>query len=321
MSRDETEGIRILIADNDAALQELLSGLLSAEGYGMTEAYSGDGARALFGSSVFEIAIIDVRLPDMNGLDLLREVKMRWPETEVIIITGSASLESAVEALRSGAYDYLAKPFDDLDVISAVVGRAAEKIRLRRENLGLIDDLKRSRDELEEKNRRLRELAVRDGLTGLHNHRHFQEALATEVERASRHGHAFSLIFIDVDHFKNYNDSHGHLEGDYLLRALATAISGRVRRTDLVARYGGEEFIVILPETSKTDALSLAEEVRRHIEHFPFHGREVQPAGSITVSIGVSSFPGDGNDAQNLIKKADLALYNAKGQGRNRVCG
>jgi len=319
MNREVIDSIQVLIVDDDASLQTVLSGVLKDEGYQTTAVSSGEEARELFCRNSFGIAIIDVWLPGMNGLDLLREVKQEWPDTEVIIITSSASLESAVEALRSGAYDYLAKPFDDLAVILAVVGRAAEKIRLSRENILLINDLQRSKDELEEKNRRLRDLAIRDGLTGLHNHRYFQEALAMEVDRASRHGHGFCLIFIDVDYFKKYNDIHGHLEGDYLLRALAAVIRDCIRKTDLVARYGGEEFIILLPETARKDALRSAEKIRLHVEEFPFHGRETQPSGKITLSIGISCFPDDGTEAQALIKKADVALYRAKEQGRNRV--
>ncbi|MGD1075663.1 MAG: diguanylate cyclase [Thermodesulfovibrionales bacterium] len=312
---EEVDRTKVLIVE-----RKLLSSLLTEQGYGAEAVSSGEEALSVLGTKPFEIAIIDIRLPGMNGLDLLREVKRQWPDTQVIIMTSHASLESSVNALRSGAYDYLDKPFDDLDVISAVVGRAAEKIRLTKENAILVEDLIRSNDELEQANRTLRDLAIRDGLTGLYNHRYIQESISLELERSSRHARTFCLIFVDVDHFKNYNDTNGHVEGDYVLRSLASILRTCFRKVDLVSRYGGEEFMILLPETLKKEAARLAEEIRKRIEGHPFHGRENQPSGKITVSMGVASFPEDGTDASTLIKKSDAALYRAKEQGRNRIC-
>lgn len=163
--------------------------------------------------------------------------------------------------------------------------------------------------------------AITDGLTGLYNHRFFREQLAIELEKAGRYGRNMSLIILDIDHFKHYNDTHGHPQGDELLRTLAELLRKSIRKSDLACRYGGEEFALILPETGKKTAYSLAERIRKAISEHPFPFREIQPMGALTVSIGVSMFPVDHKEIDGLIKKADDALYRAKDEGRNRVVG
>ena len=229
------------------------------------------------------------------------------------------SLDTAITALREGAYDYLIKPFEDLEIISQIVGRASEKLRLSIENRRLILELKHKNQELIIANKKLNELAIRDGLTGLHNHRYFQEILAQEIQQFNNPVRCFSIVFLDVDFFKKYNDAHGHLEGDYLLRKLGKIVVSSIRYTDLAARYGGEEFIVLLPETGKENAYKVAESIRHSVEEYPFKHRETQPGGRVTVSIGVSTFPDDGTDAKTLVRVADESLYYAKRHGRNAI--
>ncbi len=312
--------INVLVADSDRALQQIVCDVLEKDGYTVTTMISGEEVLLFCREQIFDIAIIDINLSGVDGLTLLQKIKETSEETEVIITTNYASLDSAVNALRSGAYDYLAKPFDDVELISTVVGRAVEKIQMSRENMKLIEDLKRSNEELEGINNTLRDLAIRDGLTGLYNHRYFQEFMAMEVARSPRHDRSFCLIFMDVDDFKHYNDTNGHLEGDNLLRSLAMLLNNSFRKMDLVARYGGEEFVVLMPDTEKEDAIRLAEDIRKNIEEYPFRSRETQPRGKVTVSIGVSSYPEHGNEPLTLIRKADEALYESKRKGKNQVC-
>jgi diguanylate cyclase (GGDEF)-like protein len=255
----------------------------------------------------------------MSGLQLLQEIKQSHPETQVIIITSNASLDSAITAIRSGAYDFLLKPFEDLNLISAVAKRASEKIVLMRENQALIDKLKEKNQELEFSNRVLSELANRDGLSGLFNHRYFQETMDKEMIRAKRHGHSLALLFIDIDHFKNYNDKNGHPAGDLVIRTIGKILTKSLRNSDLVARYGGEEFTVILPETERNGAVKIAETLRKRIADFPFPGRESQPEGVLSISIGVSVFPDNGNMPEEIVGHADIALYTAKESGRNTI--
>lgn len=165
----------------------------------------------------------------------------------------------------------------------------------------------------------LRELSTRDSLTGLINHREFHRQLTEEVERSRRYGHPFSLLMLDIDHFKTINDTYGHVAGDKALRALAALIRGEVRPTDLVARYGGEEFVLVLPETAGAGALTLAERLRVRVAGHAITLTADQTI-SLTVSIGVASFPEDKDSVQKLVSAADQALYVAKAGGRNRVC-
>jgi len=166
-----------------------------------------------------------------------------------------------------------------------------------------------------------RELMHRDELTGLYNRRYFFERFDKEVYRAKRYKHPISLLMVDIDHFKNYNDTYGHLMGDNALRILAGILDESVRKADVVCRYGGEEFLVLLPETDKKGARKVAEKLRQRIEVTDFMAdeKDMDPA-SLTVTIGVSSLPTDTEDEQRLIDLADKALYYGKAKGRNMVC-
>ncbi|TAN63484.1 diguanylate cyclase [bacterium] len=164
-------------------------------------------------------------------------------------------------------------------------------------------------------------LAITDGMTSLYNHRYFIETLRSEFERAKRYKRALSLIMIDIDFFKKFNDAHGHQGGDEVLKGVARALKKRVRTSDIVARYGGEEFAIILPESNLQSAVTLAEGLRTEIESIRFPGAETQPLGKITLSLGVAScIDGMTENIDMLIKNADDALYRAKEEGRNRVC-
>lgn len=183
----------------------------------------------------------------------------------------------------------------------------------------LEEEIRARTSELEEANRRLESLAITDPLTGLFNRRHFEHVLGLEVRRAKRMGTSLSLLMIDVDHFKMYNDTHGHPAGDEVLRTLARVVMKRVRSTDVPCRYGGEEFAVILPGTLRNDAMTLANDIRHLVEKHPFEKEETQPEGRLTVSVGVATYPHDASDEVSLVQVSDQALYRAKANGRNRV--
>jgi len=172
---------------------------------------------------------------------------------------------------------------------------------------------------LKQANDKLRELAIRDELTGLYNHRHFQDQLEYEIKRSARHEHNLSLLLLDIDFFKKINDTHGHPTGDYVLKDIAALMSGLVRNCDVVARYGGEEFGIILPETNSIGAKVLAQRVRRGIEQHSFRYKKLEI--SVTVSIGLASndMTEEPMDRTELISRSDQALYKAKRDGRNRV--
>jgi diguanylate cyclase (GGDEF)-like protein len=163
-------------------------------------------------------------------------------------------------------------------------------------------------------------MAMTDELTGLFNHRHLLQQLTSELSRTQRYGRALTLAMLDIDHFKHYNDTHGHLMGNEVLRALGDIIRRNIRETDIAARYGGEEFSIIMPETNRTKGKLIAERLRKAIADHPFKKAKQQPGGALHVSIGLASYPENAASPHDLIEAADRALYRAKSTGRNRVC-
>ena len=310
---------KILVVDDEEIIRNLLTEHLSDEGYSVVAVPSGERALEVFRDDPNHLVITDIRMGGMSGIQLLEEVKKLDSEAMIIMITSHASLDSAVTTLRAGAYDYIFKPFEDLDLVTEVVTRAMDKMALLHENRMLLEDLEQSNLRMEQSNEALRELAIRDGLTGLFNHRHFKDVLERELTRAERYDRPLCMLMLDVDHFKNYNDTHGHPAGDEVLKILADLIVTRLRDVDTSARYGGEEFAVLLPETDRKAGTLVAEDIRAQVENYPFQGRESQPLGKVTVSLGVAEFPADSGDAASLVGKSDEALYRAKSQGRNRV--
>lgn len=187
-----------------------------------------------------------------------------------------------------------------------LLAAAANQIGMTLENARLFEETKT--------------LAITDGMTGLYNHRYFLERINEEYERTKRYKRSLSLIMIDVDHFKKYNDTHGHPKGDEILRGVAKILKDTVRKSDTAARYGGEEFVIILPETGGEEALLVAEKLRMEVEAHDFPGGETQPLGRVTISQGVASCKEELKSFDELIKNADNALYRAKEEGRNKVC-
>ncbi|MCP3978910.1 MAG: diguanylate cyclase [bacterium] len=309
----------MLVVDDEDTLRTVISQVLIEDGHDVAAAASAEEALELFRENPFPLVITDIIMGKMSGLELLREVKELESETLVVVMTSHASLETACEALRHGAYDFLVKPFDEIDLVSAVVKRATDRIDLIRANQDLMQRLKSYATDLERLNEQLKSMANRDGLTGLFNRRYLNEALEREFSRSGRHAREFSLVLLDVDHFKHYNDTHGHLAGDEALRTVAEVLQERCRKSTIAARYGGEEFVLLIPETDKEGAEYFAGMIRGIVEEHAFPGEDSQPLGKVTVSMGVATFPEDAADITGLIDCADKALYQAKKAGRNAV--
>jgi len=233
----------------------------------------------------------------------------------------AGSMEARVRVRGSGELALLGETYNDMaGRIESYTRSLEDKVRERTRDLEAANTkLNQAMDDIRHANRRLEELATTDGLTGLFNHRHFKSLLEIEVSRSKRMDFPTSLVMLDVDHFKKYNDTHGHPAGDVVLRDVAELLRCRLRGTDVPCRYGGEEFAVILLDTSKQMAMAVAEEIRSRLEATPFEGQESQPGGSLTVSVGVATFPEDAEDQADLLRAADEALYEAKRGGRNRV--
>ncbi len=193
---------------------------------------------------------------------------------------------------------------DDLDLLETILSQATLAIE---------------RSTYYAQSKELRRISITDPLTGLLNRRYFEERLREELDRATRHRHPLSLIMLDLDHFKRYNDANGHPAGDKALVLLGRVLRASVRAIDVVSRFGGEEFAIILPETIKREALLIGERIRSEVETLYFPGEERLPGGRLTVSAGVASFPDDARDLKTLVQRADRALYQAKARGRNRV--
>ncbi len=296
---------RILVVDDEEVVCRFLKRLLSGSGHQVEISFSGQDAIARLEQDSFDLVITDLKMPGVDGIGVLRRAKELDPFCEVMVITAYASVESAVEVMKLGAYDYISKPFN-VDRIRLIVEKALEKRRLLRA-AGERDFYKR--------------LSQIDGLTEVYNRRTFDDLLSAEISRSDRFRRPLSLLMIDLDHLKVVNDNFGHQAGDDVLRDTAWLLRRSVRNCDLVARYGGDEFAVILVEASKADAITTANRLIRIVEvPAPKHDREFAfEDRTMTISIGVASYPTDARDKAELVEKADRALYEAKIQGGNRA--
>jgi diguanylate cyclase (GGDEF)-like protein len=225
-----------------------------------------DGQEALdqVAATLPDLILLDVMMPKLNGFEVCERLKSD-PVTRiipVIMVTALNEIEDKIKATESGADDFVSKPFNKLELLT----RVKSLLRIKQ----LHDELSAKVRELELARERLRQLAITDGLTGLYNHRYFKEHLEQELYRASRHQSRVSVVMVDIDHFKKFNDTYGHPAGDAILRAIARLLKENIRKIDLAARYGGEEFCLVLVETPKSAAVIVAEKVRRLVEVHPF---------------------------------------------------
>ena len=266
-------------------------------------ATSGEQALALCVSRQPDLVLLDVVMPGMDGHDVCRRLKAdaATRDIPVIFVTAHDDESAETQGLEVGAVDFISKP------INPKIVRARVKTHL---TLKAQSDL-------------LRQWVYLDGLTGVHNRRHFDERLASEWARALRNGTELSVLLLDVDFFKAYNDHYGHQAGDECLRQVAARLRQNVKRPgDLVARYGGEEFACLLPDTPLAGALAFARQLGTDIAALGLAHAGSTVAGVVTVSVGASTKPFDASGtAAALLREADAQLYVAKSRGRNRVCG
>lgn len=309
---------KVLVVDDDASILGVIAEVLEDEGYAVTTASSGEEAVEFLNENVYALVMSDIRLPGINGVAVLEHVKKVSQRTTVIMITSHASLDTSIDSIKKGAYDYLLKPFEDLSLISNAAKRAIDTYNLDVERSQLIRSLKLSNEDLERANEKLHSLAIRDGLTDLFNHRHINEIIDQEIRNSALEDSDLSLIFVDVDNFKTFNDEYGHQHGDIILRELASLMRDNVRNKDIVARWGGEEFVVLSPNTDEAVAISLAESLRKTIAEHTFIGDSETFDMTITISAGVACNQSHKSKAA-LIEAADAALYDAKENGRNQV--
>jgi two-component system, cell cycle response regulator len=327
---------RILVVEDDPVVAELFRELLPMQGYRADFVADAEAALALLMEQTYDLVISDKNLPRFSGLELLKVVKQSRPDLDVIIMTAYADMQSVLSALEQGVYDYLVKPFESIDDVLAKIHRALEKRRIVLENKRFLEYLTQANAQIEAMNReleakvdertrelasaneRLQELTFTDDVTGLYNQRYLFNRLDEEFRRARRHKDELAVMMIDIDHFKNVNDTHDHLFGSRVLKRLGECLKQAVRSIDQVVRYGGDEFCVVLPSTKLMDAVQIAERVRSHIEASDVGDHE--DTCHVTISIGVAALVESNADSPRaLLRAADKALYLAKSSGRNRI--
>ncbi len=297
------KNINILLVDDDTAILKNLNDILSEEGFKITLASSVVQAKKKLKSKFFNLALVDLKLPDYSGLKLLKEIKESNDETIIIVLTGFASVESAVYAMNEGAFSYIQKPLN-VEALKVTIKKALKMQNLSLNNKNLLA--------------RLKELSLKDTLTELYNYRYLRERLFSEFKRAKRYICPLSIIMIDIDYFKSVNDIYGHQYGDLIIKEIAHTLIKFSRSIDIVTRYGGEEFIILLPDTNKEGAVIFAERLLYRISEHTFD--EKSNKIKLKVSMGISSFPEDGaNTETEFLDSADKALRAAKELGGNRL--
>ncbi len=298
--------MKVMVVEDDPVHKRMLEKLLSGWGYQVQAVTNGaEAVRVLVEDESIQLVVADWMMPEMDGLDLCREIRKRdsQPYTYFILLTAKDQHDDVVEGLDAGADDYVIKPVHHSELNARI--RAAKRI---------ID----LQNELLQAQERLRIQATHDALTGIWNRRAIFDALVRELDRAERQEIPLAVVLIDLDHFKQVNDTHGHLVGDEVLRETAQRIRGAVRSYDAVGRYGGEEFLVVAPECDARRAMDLAERIRLLLLQNP-----IQTSGAaitVTLSLGVVHLgPGSSLKIHKVLSAADQALYEAKRGGRNQA--
>lgn len=268
------------------------------------------------------VILQDLVMPDIDGLMMLRffRVKQETAKVPIIVLSTKEDPETKSQAFSQGANDYLVKLPDKIELIARIRHHSQAYISLQ-ERDEAFKALQESQRKLAEANKILQKLSSMDGLTGIANRRSFDEVLHKEWQRAMRQNTKLSLIMLDIDFFKLYNDHYGHQGGDDCLKKVAASLEDSLRReSDFLARYGGEEFSAVLPDTDEEGAAAIAETMRANIQEAQIPHADSQVSDYVSVSLGVGTIvPERNSDPESIIAVADQALYKAKEDGRNRV--
>ena len=291
---------QVLIVDDSAVNVMILERILVAD-YHIFTANNGADALTIAAENELDLILLDVMMPDMNGFETCRKLKAdeQLKDIPVIFITALDDMKDEMEGLRLGAIDYIIKP----------VKPGIVHVRVKNHI-----ELKRGRDILAR-------LSLVDGLTGIPNRRAFDESFDTEWRRTKRAKDPLSLIIIDIDQFKDYNDTYGHVAGDACLRRVAEVLAeSLVRAGDFVARFGGEEFVCLLPSLDQESALVVAEKLRKAVVDAALVHENSATAPHVTISVGLTTTTAEDEETtETLLKLADDNLYKAKENGRNQV--
>ena len=290
------ERAKILVVDDVPDTVDIIQKLFKSEGHDVFTASTGEEGVRKATQIKPDVILLDINLPGIDGNMALRKIKKEDPDQSVVMLTAYATVDNAIQALKEGASDFIKKPFE-MDHLVHIVNRCFEKSRILRE-----------KELLEEEVRRL---SITDDLTGLYNYRHFYKKLEEEIIRADRQKMPLSLMMFDVDNFKKYNDTRGHIEGDRVLEKIGGIVAQCIRqKVDSGYRYGGDEFAVLLIGVKTDRASEIAERIRSLVERAKL--------GDITVSIGLAEYNSD-EELEHFVKLVDDAMYIAKGQGGNQI--
>jgi two-component system, cell cycle response regulator len=286
---------KILIVDDDPFILELLGIFISSFGYEFAAAEDGLQAVELLREEEFTIVITDMKMPRMDGMQLLKHIKENYPGIDVIVVTGYTGSFSYTDVIKAGASDFISKPFN-ADELEAKINRIIREQMIVRE---------------------LEHISMYDALTNLFNRRNFDQKLWEEAHRAHRQGYALYLALVDVDKFKEYNDSFGHQAGDRLLQSVGRILIDCVRENvDWNFRYGGDEFAIIIPQATREQVIHVAERILQHYHECNFTKTSLSMGLARFIRSEVRSWQ---EDISDMINRTDRALYHAKSQGRNQI--
>ncbi|HUK56765.1 MAG TPA: diguanylate cyclase [Nitrospiria bacterium] len=303
---------KILVIEDNPLQAKQTQAVVESAGYEVILAENGGTGFRLAKTQPIDLVLLDVVLPDFSGAQICQWLKRdeATRSIPVIMLTSKNSVEDKVAGLQIGADDYVPKPFSDKELLARVQVCLRTKMRE--------DELRGVKDQLENQLKDVELKAITDAGTGLFNRRHFYELLDKEFSRAKRFNEPLSCLMLDIDHFKEINDTYGHPIGDKVLSEIGGILKQSVRLIEVAARYGGEEFVLLLPKTSSREAVKPATRILESISSLRFQG--FPPDRIITVSIGISGLP-DPLIAikDDIVRCADFALYKAKRGGRNRI--
>jgi diguanylate cyclase (GGDEF)-like protein len=313
----------VLVVDDTPENLTVLRKILTAhDDYRVRTALSGETALKTVQAGVPDLILLDIMMPGMNGFELCKQLKenAQTKDVPIIFISALNETEDKVKGFQAGGVDYISKPFNAAEVVA----RVETHLTLRKINLQLLREIEERKiieEALEKANRELEILASLDGLTQVANRRQFDQHLHNEWKRLVRERVPMAVILCDIDFFKLYNDTYGHVAGDKCLKEVAQGIKRAVKRpADLVARYGGEEFAVILTSTDVDGAMKVAEGIRGEIRELQIPHIKSEVGEHISLSMGVSSIvPTDTDEPESFINNVDKFLYQAKETGRDRI--
>jgi len=308
--------MKVLIVDDARTYQAMLASYIAEMGFESVAAMNGEEALDIFPQEWPDLILMDVNMPGINGYETARQIRdlgEEWAHwVPIIFLSSSVEDKDIVMGIEAGGDDYLAKPISEI-VLHAKIKAMMRMADHRRNTIEVAEALSKANEELEHQSKT-------DGLTGIANKRHFNDYLKQEWFRAMRSETSISLLFVDVDLFKPYNDNYGHLKGDRCLKKIAQTLHGAVQRSvDLVCRYGGEEFAVILPDTDHAGMCHIGEVMVKAMRAVKLPHAYSSVGDIVTVSVGGATMtPSKGESPDLIIQQSDQGLYQAKGSGRNR---